>query len=100
MGISEKIWRFSNCESIRKIEKNLKRYLSKVVDNFERYYILPQKSGNLTMEMKQLKLKYSAQSIIFIKTIRINLNQNYILWYDQMTSWLNTIILLHMVQKV
>ena len=53
---SEKIWHFSTCESIKKIQENQERCFRIVLDNFKRHYnLLPQKSGNLTMEIKELR---------------------------------------------
>ena len=54
-GVSE-IWHFSTCESIKKNQENQKRCFRIVLHNFKRHYnLLPQKSGNLTMGIKELR---------------------------------------------
>ena len=64
---------FSNCESIRKIEKIQKRCLRIILDDYDSDYdVLLRKSGKVTMEIKLLR-------VLAIEIFKIvnNLNPNY-----------------------
>ena len=67
------VWHFSNCESIRKIEKIQKRCLRIVLDYYDSDYdVMLRKSRKVTMEIKRLRVL----AIEILKTVN-NLNPNY-----------------------
>ena len=67
------VWHFSNCESIRKIEKIQKGWLRIVLYDYDNDYdILLRKSGKVTMEIKRLRVL----AIEIFETVN-NLNPNY-----------------------
>ena len=67
------VWHFSNCESIRKIEKIQKGCLRIVLDDYDSDYdVLLRKSGKVTMEIKRLRVLV----IEIFKTVN-DLNPNY-----------------------
>ena len=65
------VWQFGTCELLRKILIIQKRCLRTVLDDYDSDYVLLRKSGNVTMEIKRLRVHV----IEIFKTIN-NLNPN------------------------